>query len=115
MFILFISSILSKSILCFSGGETTTDDEGPLQEVRRQEPLEDQAGRERRPRPPPSPRSHRRAPFDGTKLKLKKGRRARQRYDSERSLFAIAEIDPDEPLDTSDIQPENRFVTEIAR
>jgi len=78
-----------------SGGETTTDDEGPLNV--RHEPQEPVQAREARPRPPPSPRSSRRraAPFGAT-LKLKKGRRARHRYDSERSLFAIAEIDPDE-------------------
>lgn len=81
-----------------SGGETTTDDEGPLNEVRR----EPQEAREARPRPPPSPRSTRRAPFGAT-LKLKKGRRARHRYDSERSLFAIAEIDPDEAPEAWDI------------
>ena len=45
--------------------------------------------------------------MDGTKLKLKKGRRARRRYDSERSLFAIAEMDPDEVPDGSDIQQES--------
>jgi len=86
-----------------SGGETTTDDEGPLDPVEPQEPVQ----AERRPRPPPSPKSYRRAPLDGTKLKWKKGRRARRRYDSERSLFAIAEIDPDEIPDGSDIQQEN--------
>ena len=88
-----------------SGGETTTDDEGPLDPIQHEpQPVE---AREARPRPPPSPRSYRRTPLDGTKLKLKKGRRARRRYDSERSLFAIAEMDPDEVPDGSDIQQES--------
>ena len=91
-----LKTFLLRSLILvfFSGGETTTDDEGPLNV--RHEPQEPVQAREARPRPPPSPRSSRRraAPFGAT-LKLKKGRRARHRYDSERSLFAIAEIGND--------------------
>lgn len=89
-----------------SGGETTgasSDEEGPLNRI--EEPL---PAPQRRPnRPPPSPASNRKAPLAGTCLKLKKGRRARHRYDSERSLFAFAELDPDEAPEGWDIAQEN--------
>merc|ERR1711981_1545116 len=86
-----------------SGGETTgtsSDDEaGHL--VIAPEPI-------RPTRPPPSPASTRKKlPLAGTSLKLKKGRRARRRYDSERSLFAFGEVDPDEPPEGWDIPQEN--------
>lgn len=64
--------------------------------------------RPRRPRPPPSPASNRKSlPLAGTSLKLKKGRRARHRYDSERSLFAFADINPEEAPEGWDIAQEN--------
>jgi len=84
-----------------SGGETTgtsSDDEAHLVIV--PEPI-------RPPRPPPSPATKKKLPLAGTSLKLKKGRRARRRYDSERSLFAFGEVDPDEPPEGWDIPQEN--------
>jgi len=85
-----------------SGGETTgtsSDDEaGHL--VIAPEPI-------RPTRPPPSPAStKKKLPLAGTSLRLKKGRRARRRYDSERSLFAFGEVDPDEAPDGWDIREE---------
>merc|ERR1719273_2220976 len=92
-----------------SGGETTetsSDDEGPLQNIPAAQPQIQQP--QRRPRPPPSPASPRKTPVAGKSLKLKKGRRARHRYDSERSLFAFADIDPEDPEDEGwDIMEEN--------
>jgi hypothetical protein len=51
--------------------------------------------------------STRKVPLAGTSLKLKKGRRARHRYDSERSLFAFADIDPEDAPEGWDILEEN--------
>jgi len=92
----------------FSGGETTetsSDDDGPLQNIPAPQPQVQQP--QRRPRPPPSPASTRKVPLAGTSLKLKKGRRARHRYDSERSLFAFADIDPEDAPEGWDILEEN--------
>jgi len=92
----------------FSGGETTetsSDDEGPLQNIPAPQPQVQQP--QRRPRPPPSPASTRKVPLAGTSLKLKKGRRARHRYDSERSLFAFADVDPEDAPEGWDIVEEN--------
>jgi len=92
----------------FSGGETTetsSDDEGPLQNIPAPQPQVQQP--QRRPRPPPSPATTRKVPLAGTSLKLKKGRRARHRYDSERSLFAFADIDPEDAPEGWDIVEEN--------
>jgi len=89
-----------------SGGETTgasSEDEGPLNNI----PTIVVPEPPRRPRPPPSPATNRRAPLAGTSLKLKKGRRARHRYDSERSLFAFGDIDPEEAPEGWDIAQEN--------
>ena len=58
-------------------------------------------------RPPPSPATPRKMPLAGTSLKLKKGRRARHRYDSERSLFAFADVDPEDAPEGWDIVEEN--------
>jgi hypothetical protein len=66
-----------------------------------------QVDHRRGPRPPPSPATTRKMPLAGTSLKLKKGRRARHRYDSERSLFASVDFDPDEAPDGWDIAQEN--------
>jgi len=91
-----------------SGGETTetsSDDDGPLQNIPAPQPQVQQP--QRRPRPPPSPASTRKVPLAGTSLKLKKGRRARHRYDSERSLFAFADIDPEDAPEGWDILEEN--------
>jgi len=92
----------------FSGGETTetsSDDEGPLQNIPAPQPQIQQP--QRRPRPPPSPATNRRVPLAGTSLKLKKGRRARHRYDSEREIFALAGVDPDEAPEGWDIMQES--------
>jgi len=91
-----------------SGGETTetsSDDEGPLQNIPAAQPQIQQP--QRRPRPPPSPATPRKTPLAGTSLKLKKGRRARHRYDSERSLFAFADVDPEDAPEGWDIVEEN--------
>jgi len=88
-----------------SGEETTgtsSDDDGPLNNI---PPVVSEP--ERRPRPPPSPVTKRKTPLAGTSLKLKKGRRARRRYDSERSIFAFADIDPEEVPEGWDIPQEN--------
>jgi len=88
-----------------SAGETTatsSEDEGAPPPVP-QPPIQ----APRRPRPPPSPATSRKLPLAGTSLRLKKGRRARRRYDSERSLFDFAGIDPDEAPDGWDIAQEN--------
>jgi len=93
----------------FSGGETTetsSDDEGLLQNIPDPQAQVQQPQR-RRPRPPPSPASTRKAPLAGTSLKLKKGRRARHRYDSERDLFAFADVDPEDAPEGWDIVEEN--------
>lgn len=86
-----------------SGGDSmSSDDEGLLLnhvEVNQQP--------QRPPRPPPSPASNRKLPLAGTCLKLKKGRRARHRYDSERSLFAAVDMDPEEAPEGWDIAHEN--------
>ena len=58
-------------------------------------------------RPPPSPATPRKTPLAGTSLKLKKGRLARHRYDSERSLFAFADVDPEDAPEGWDIAEEN--------
>jgi len=92
-------------------GDTTasSEDEGPLN---RNEATseEEQVPIQRliRPRPPPSPVADRKAPPTfGLSLKLKKGRRARHRYDSERDLFAMADdINPDEVPEGWDIANE---------
>jgi len=92
----------------FSGGETTetsSDDEGLLQNI--PDPQAQVQQPQRRPRPPPSPASTRKAPLAGTSLKLKKGRRARHRYDSERDLFAFADVDPEDAPEGWDIVEEN--------
>ena len=100
--------------MTFSSGETTTSSEDELvnrnetttdDELRPQQPPARNAGR---PRPPPSPATSRKAPLAGTSLKLKKGRRSRHRYDSERQLFANADIDPDEAPEGWDIATETR-------
>lgn len=91
-----------------SGGETTeaSSDDEPVERTQDPPVIVDQ--RPRRPRPPPSPASNRKSlPLAGTSLKLKKGRRARHRYDSERSLFAFADIDPEEAPEGWDIAQEN--------
>jgi len=91
----------------FSGGETTetsSDDEGPIQNVPPPQPVQQPP---RRPRPPPSPAATRKAPLAGTSLKLKKGRRARHRYGSERSLFALADVDPEDAPEGWDILEES--------
>jgi len=91
----------------FSGGETTetsSDDEGPIQNAPPPQPVQQPP---RRPRPPPSPATTRKAPLAGTSLKLKKGRRARHRYDSERSLFAFADVDPEDAPEGWDILEES--------
>jgi len=101
----------------FSGnGDSTgsSEDEGPLNRMETtSEDEEVPIQRSNRPRPPPSPASNRKAPTFGLSLKLKKGRRARHRYDSERDLFALADIDPDEIPDGWDIANEttSRFRT----
>jgi len=90
-------------------GDTTAsseDEGGPLNRngaSSEEEPV--QLQRLVRPRPPPSPVANRKAPSTfGLSLKLKKGRRARHRYDSERDLFAMADdINPDEVPEGWDI------------
>ena len=83
--------------------ETSSDDEVVNND---QEPVPTAP---RRPvqRLPPSPALKKRVPLAGTSLKLKKGRRARHRYDSERSLFAFADIDPEVAPEGWDIPQEN--------
>jgi len=98
--------VLFKPVI--SGGETTessSDDEGPGQTIPIPQPQNQQA--QRRPRPPPSPASPRKTPLAGKSLKLKKGRRARHRYDSERDLFAFADVDPEDAPEGWDIAQEN--------
>lgn len=94
-------------------GDTTgsSGEEGPLN--RNEAPSEEEQvptiQRLIRPRPPPSPVANRKAPSTfGLSLKLKKGRRARHRYDSERDLFAMAadDVDPDEVPEGWDIANE---------
>jgi len=105
----------------FSGnGDNTgsSEDEGPLNrtETSSDEEIVVEVPRPRvRSRPPPqSPGTSRKTPNFGLTLKLKKGRRARHRYDSERDIFAFANFNPEEVIpDGMDIFQEtnSRFRT----
>ena len=64
------------------------------------------AQRRRTQPPPPSPGTPKRR-LGSHKLVLKKGRKSRRRYESERSLMAEFDLDP-EDLDSVDLSPETR-------
>lgn len=86
-----------------SGDNATSSDDDETLRIRESPPPILAPGRNR---PPPSPATYRRTGLVGHTLKLKKGRRSKQRYDNERILFASVDIDPEEVPQGLDIGPE---------